>query len=461
MRNPLYKFKNKLFRDAATLQVGAVFNAFGNLISAALLSHLLGAGSQGQFYLATSLFSLCWFIVNQGLMQAAVTHVAAANSRKEPEKVAAWLAWLLKSSLVWGLALCVLGFLILPPIARWVLGTDPRVGWWAAILAISPLIETPRVVCCAAMHGTRRMLPFAQTENAQEAMRVFLVVVGAAITNSATGPVLGTLAASFLGSIAAMELYKRDRRKPDSPMPSFGEIRAHVRDVPLRMGASLGVKIGIVRNMNALCMEVVPSMVIARFGSIEWVAYLRIAQRLMRVPLMFMQGITRTLLPVLSELAGTRDMARLRRVYLKTTLTSGMVISLGVLLAMPFLPWILRLFDPNYARPVLAMCWILVPGFIVMSFGVANDTFYLVTNTLRVAVMISLIGTVPSVIMLGYLAWWFPETGVAWGLTINMVSSSLHLFYAAWYFKKHANNPAALAHLDPPTPTVAVEPVQD
>ncbi|MCE9595984.1 MAG: oligosaccharide flippase family protein [Planctomycetes bacterium] len=437
----LERIRHKFVRDAVTLQVGALFNAFGNFISAALLAHLLGAEVQGQFYVAVSLYSLLWVFVNQGLLQATVSQVAAANSRGQHEKVAYWLAWLLKASLIFGCALAVLGFLTLPTVAEWWLDSDRKIGWWAAWMALSPLLDTPRIVACAAMQGTRRMLPFAQAENAMEAIRVFLVIVGALVTNSAVGPVVGTLAASLLGSIVATELYRRDRKLTGSPLPSLALIRRYMASAPIMHGTRLGVKLGIVRNLNALCMEIVPSLLIERFGSSEWVAYMRIAQRLMRVPLMFMQGISRTALPMFSEKAGLKDMAGLRRAFVKASVVSGLVITCGIIVVLPFLPWILRLaFPAAYLDPVYSVCLILVPGFIIMSFSIANDTFYLVTNTLRVAVIISVVGMFISVAMLFALARWNPTTGVAWGLTINMACSALHLIYAWWYFRKHAKD---------------------
>ncbi len=447
--------RHKFLRDAATLQIGAFFNAAGNFVNAALLAHLLGAKVQGEFYVAVSLYSLLWFLVNQGLVQATVSQVAAANSRGQREKAAAWLAWLLKASLVYGVVLCVLGFLTLPTVATmWFEASDRHIGVWAAWMAISPLLETPRAVACAAMQGTRRMLPFAQTENAQEAMRVFLVTVGALITNSASGAVLGTLAASAFGSIMALELYRRDRANGGSPLPGWSEIRAHIKDVPIRHGTALGVKLGIVRNLNVLCMEVIPSLVLKRYGSDESVAYLRIAQRLVKIPLMFMQGISRTTLPMFSEIAGLKDIHKLKRAFFRASLFSGLLISGGVFCVLPILPWVLRFaFPASYPESVWKLCLILVPGFIVMSFSIANDTFYLVTNTLRVAVILSVVGMLISVALLFVLAKWNPTTGVAWGLTINMASSAIHLGYATWYLRKHARD-----KLSPPAAPVASVP---
>lgn len=435
----LDRIGHKFARDAATLQVGAFLSAIGNFVSAVLLAHLLGAELQGKFYVATSLYAFLWFLVNQGLVQATVSQVAAANSRGQTDKMAGWTAWLVKASVLFGLVLALLGFLTLPAFAESVLKTDRQIGVWASWMALSPWLETPRTVVCAALQGTRRMLPFAQVENAQELIRVFLVCVGALVTQSPTGPVVGTLAASALGSVIALELYRRDRLQADSPLPSFAAVRALIPAMPLFYGFRLGLKLGIVRNLNALCMEIVPSLLIARFGTPEWVAYMRIAQRLIRIPVMFMQGISRTALPMFSELAGLRDMAGLRRAYFKASAVSGVVITTGVLLVLPFLPWLLaRAFPRDYSAPVLTICLILVPGFIIMSFSIANDSFYLVTNTLRVAVRITVIGMVFSVTMLFLLARANPTTGVAWGLTINMACSLLHLSYATWYFRRHA-----------------------
>jgi len=178
----------------------------------------------------------------------------------------------------------------------------------------------------------------------------------------------------------------------------------------------------------------------------------------MKVPLMLMQGINRTSVPAFSELAGLKDVARLRRLYFKTSALSGLFISIGVLLAMPFLGWILaRTFPADYVRPVSTTCWILLPGFLVMSFSVANDTFYLITNTLKVAVVISVAAMIPSVALIAYLAWMNPTTGVAWGLSINMASSSLHILYATYWFRRHKRETDALAHLDPSVPTIDIE----
>ena len=54
--------EHKFVRDTATLQVGSLFVSAGNLASAVLLAHVLGAREQGQYYVAVTLYSLLWFL---------------------------------------------------------------------------------------------------------------------------------------------------------------------------------------------------------------------------------------------------------------------------------------------------------------------------------------------------------------------------------------------------------------
>jgi O-antigen/teichoic acid export membrane protein len=219
-------------------------------------------------------------------------------------------------------------------------------------LTLTPFLEMPRVVACAALHGTRRMLPLAQIENTHEISRVFLLVVGVLLTGTAAGAVAGTLVASALSSVVALEMYWLARRENPAGLPPFGRIARLAREVPLRAGLALGTKLGLVRSIDALAREVMPTLLLQVFGSSEWVAYLRISQRILGMPLMFMQGASRTALPMLSELAGLKDLSRLRRIYWRASLASGTFVSTGILVTMACVPIILRLFFPaSYRHP--------------------------------------------------------------------------------------------------------------
>jgi O-antigen/teichoic acid export membrane protein len=429
--------KHKFLRDTATLQVGTLFNALGNASSTLALAYLLGAAKQGALIFSISLYSLLWFLMNQGVVSATVSQVAAANARGIPEKAGAWLAFLAKAYIAIGLVLAAAGWFFLPSLAK-ALNSDPETATWAWWLCWTPLLELPRVVACAALQGTRRMLPLAQIENTQEASRVFLVVVGAIVTGSAAGAVLGTLASSLIGSIVAAELYRSARAAGDVALPSARDIARQVRDVPLAAGFPLGIKMGLVRSIDALNVKVIPPLLLQTFASSEWVAYLRIGQTIMGLPLMFMQGLSRTTLPVLSELAGLKDMQRFKRTFVRASLLSGAFISTGLLVSLVCVPWVLRLLPESYRDPTWKVCLILVPGMVVMSFSIANDTFYLVTNTLKAGVVLCVVGLVVNCLVLALLGWLYPHYGIAWGLSFTMASASMHYVYAAWWFRQRS-----------------------
>ena len=452
--NPLRLLKHKFVRDTATLQAGTLVVSAGNLASAILLAHVLGAREQGQYYVAVTLYSLLWFLLNQGVTGATVSQVAAASARGLRDKAAEWLAFLGKAYVAIGIVLVALGWLLLPWISSIVTPDDPvaarDTARWAFWLTLTPLLEIPRVVLCAGMQGTRTMLPLARTESAQEAIRVFLVIALAIVTDSPEGPVLGMLVASALGSALAIDQYRAARRAAPELLPALREIAVHARGVPLRRGLPLGLKLGFCRSIDAVGVQVLPTLFLERYGSTEWVAYVRLAQRLMNVPILFMQGISRTLLPRLSELASVQDRERFRATFVKASLYSGAIISSGILLALAILPLALEhLFPPEYRQPIWLVSLILTPGLIALSFSIANDTFYLVTNTLRAAMVISLAGIVVNAFIVWSLARAWPDTGVAWGLSITMFWCVPHYLYAAWYFRKHAGAKAPRELSDP------------
>lgn len=431
---------SRFLRDSATLQVAAAFNNLGNLASTFALAHVLGATRQGEFYLAIATYSFVWFTVNLGLYAVTTSQVAAAAARGNEYKVAIWLAYLTKASVVIGVLVAVAAWATLPAFADRVYGSRD-VGVYAAVLALTPLVELPRAVACAALQGTRRMLPLAKVENAQEIVRVFLVVSGALLTGDALGPSVGMVLSAGVGSILALDAYRRESRGSTTPLPSLREIRRRLFEVPILYGFPLGLRMGFVRNVNVYGVQILPSIILGVFGDAAWVAYLRLAQRLVDVARTFMQGISRTALPYLSELIGLEDVRRLSRAYWRATLLSGLLISCGVLLSIPVAPYLIDLFPREYHEPVRTVFLILVPGVLIVSFSVANDTFYLVTNTFRVALRIGIVVFVVNTSVVTALAWKFPTVGAAWGVTFTLSTSLVHIVYAAWWFRGRTRPP--------------------
>ena len=427
--------QSKFLRDTGTLQAGAMLVAFGNLLSAVGLAFLLGPARQGEFYVAVAMYSFLWFLVNLGLVSVTINKVSGALGKGDRDEAASWLAYLLKAYGVLGALVGVTGWFLLPYVAPY-LEARVEVGVYAGMLAFTPLLDLPRVVAGAGFQASRRMLPLAQSDNAFEFVRVFLVLVGAVLTADLRGPVIDSLVAPALGSLLASGLYIKECKQHTEHLLSPGEIVRHVRGVPLRKGFAVGLRMGALQNLNAMGMQILPMLLVQRFGSSAWVAYLRLSMRILNLPLMLMQAINRTALPAFSRLAKSKDMRAMCRAYFRTSVTSGVLIGSGILLFLPLLPFILeQFFRPEYHEPVRTLCWILAPGYVVISFATANDTFYLVTGTLRVGIIFSVVGAAINLPLTAYLAWRHPTVGAAWGLTISLAWSLWHPAYVYYWYR--------------------------
>ena len=115
---------------------------------------------------------------------------------------------------------------------------------------------------------------------------------GAILTGDAVGPVIATLLASVGGSALAWDLYQQERRA-GTPLPRMRDLwRAH--DAPLGRALGEGAKVGLVRNVDALGVQILPTLILGKFGDERWVSYLRIAQRMVamarRVELLLVAG---------------------------------------------------------------------------------------------------------------------------------------------------------------------------
>jgi O-antigen/teichoic acid export membrane protein len=368
--------------------------------------------------------------------QATIGQIAAAAARGNEFKSSGWIAFLAKTVLVVGLLIFALGAFLLPWVGETIY-EDRRIGVWAWWLCAQPLLELPRIVAMVAFQGTRRMLLLGQTENGHELVRFFLVVCGALVTGSAEGAVLGQLLASAIGSVLALGLYRQARRDGGHPLPGLRQIAARMRDVKIRQGIRLGLRVGLLKNGQTLFGNVFPRLIIGAVADMSWVTYFHIAQRVVMVPMMLAQGVSRTLLPALGELAGLKDLRRFRRLFFRATLLTGGCITAGILIALPLIRPLTRiLFPADYADPVLQFALILSLGYVPFSFAVGLESFYIVSNQVRAWLGLTVVGALITIPTNVWLILAVPYTGTAWGLSLYHSWVIVHLGYAAWFLLK-------------------------
>ncbi len=432
----LAAIRHRFVRDAATLQVAALINQTSQLLSTVAIAFLLGSNGQGLFVSALALQALFFFLVNLGVTQAVVSQIAAAAARGNDFKVAGWIAFLAKTILVFGSVILAVGYFALPEIGERFF-KDRQIGVWAWWLCFVPLLELPKLVALVVFQGTRRMLLLGQVENGHELVRFFLVVLGALITQTPQGAILGTIASSAVGSILALGLYHQARHDGGYPLPGPREILARTRDVKIRQGIRQGLRIALLKNGQVLFGTVFPRLILGGVVGMSWVAYFHIAQRFMMVPMMMAQGVSRTLLPALGELAGLRDITRLRRLFARASLVTGGLISaalLAVLFAIPFLMPLL--FPEDYARPVFHYAWILTLGYVPFAFAVGIESFFIVANRVRVWLLLTVLGAILTIPTNVWLIFNVPYTGTAWGLSLYQSWVLVHLGYITWFLAR-------------------------
>lgn len=432
----LAAIRHRFVRDAATLQVAALINQTSQLLSTVAIAYLLGSNGQGLFVSALALQALFFFLINLGVTQAVVSQIAAAAARGNDFKVAGWIAFLAKTILVFGSVILAIGYFALPEIGERFF-KDRQIGVWAWWLCFVPLLELPKLVALVVFQGTRRMLLLGQVENGHEMVRFFLVVLGALITQSAQGAILGTIASSAVGSILALGLYHQARHDGGYPLPGPREILARTRDVKIRQGIRQGLRIALLKNGQVLFGTVFPRLILGGVVGMSWVAYFHIAQRFMMVPMMMAQGVSRTLLPALGELAGLRDITRLRRLFARASLVTGGLISAALLAVLAAIPFLMPLLFPeDYARPVFHYAWILTLGYVPFAFAVGIESFFIVANRVRVWLLLTVLGAILTIPTNVWLIFNVPYTGTAWGLSLYQSWVLVHLGYITWFLAR-------------------------
>ncbi len=433
--------KNSRFaRDSTVLQAGSLLLAGSGLLAALALSHILGASMLGEYYLGVAVFTALWFALNLGVATLVTSKVATASQSKNTAEVRDWMAFAMEATLLTGSFCALVCWLVLPNVLDWWLSGDAsqadRVAHYAVLLALEPLIGLPRLLCVISFQGQRRMASLTRMENVQELSRALLVIAGAFWTGSVLGAVIGQLIAAILGIGIALHFYRNERLKDDR-LPSFWSVFARIGRVRIRGRWGLGIRMGLVRNIDAYAVQVLPSLVLGRYGSTDLVTYLRVAQRFTNVLKLFMGGVGRTGFAALSAAGKDSDPRRFGRVYRHISLLGGACVLAASCVLLPILPWFMdRYWPADFAAPVWNFVLILMPGMWLMGFSVVNDVFYLITNRLHIGILIStvsFIGLIPVFFLMANL---MPEKGIAIALSLTYSTSIVHVICAFVWLRR-------------------------
>ena len=435
-------YKSRFLRDSAILQGSGMIVAASQLLSSVILAHVLGENDQGLFITALKIYGLYFMALNTGVVSATVSQVGAAVTRNQKEKVAAWQAFLLKAYLAIGLLLFGLGWLVLPPAAEYFF-RDRQLGYWAWWLSLCPLLESLRVLAMATFQGTRKMKYLARLDVGTELGRLALISAAVLIFHTPQAAVVATILSCLVGSLWAVWLYRVSAEdEGTSNLPTLGSIVRRMPEVPLRVGLPLGLRLGFLRSLDALAYDLLPPLFLL-FAGVQleledpegWVTYFNIAQRVVLLPVILLSGIARTALPAMSGVAGRKDPEAFRRGFLRITLLGGGITILGLAVALLVLPIAVDIVYPSsYVEPVFLLAAILAIGHVIKGFSGAFDSFYIVADRLKAAMLISGISMLLAVPLMLWITLEHPRTGAAWGVNVTYAIGSFHYLYIAWFF---------------------------
>jgi O-antigen/teichoic acid export membrane protein len=253
--------------------------------------------------------------------------------------------------------------------------------------------------------------------------------------------ILATLFSGAWASLVGAWLYRRSRQQNPTGLPPFSRVLERMRDVRLSVGLPLGLRLGLLRSLDAMHFDLLPPLLML-FAGVKLdlaqpegsVAYFNTAQRLMLIPAVLMSGIARNTLPAMSGIAGKRDPELFRRSFWRVTLLGGLMNGAELLVVLLGLPVVLWFFPDHYRDPVLHLAWILGLSGLIKGLAGAYDSFYIVADRLRVTLTINLVGTLVCLWVQYQLCMDNPETGAAWGIVVAQAWGLFHLVYISWFF---------------------------
>jgi O-antigen/teichoic acid export membrane protein len=448
--------KSGFARDALYLQIGAGVSMAANLVTSVVLFRLLGADRTGQYFEAVNLFTLLYFLGNVGLAQVTVARVSESVGRGDSSALVKSLGLFLRGHGSFLIAMGIAGAASSP-----FLGVAFRMGWdvgvWSAWLCLAGILSLPFYVTQCALQGTRRMRLLAEMENLKEITRAHLVLVGALVVNGPEGAILGEALASVFSAIYAWLGYRKARLEPGVPLPSAREILHAARQTQwseIRPLLRASFVLALQKNLTALAPNVFPRLMLSYFGTSRDVAFLNLAHNLMKIPLLGLQGVSRTIIPVIGQLRGSGQIHLMKKALTRIMLLSGGTVTAVSTLWAISLYWIIPALYTDSALPCLALVpWLLV-SMAIAGFAVGLEGFFLVTNRLDIAFR-STVFTFFAAIPPGLLAvalW--KGTGAVIYILLNHLSPGFLVLYVFLNFQRLAAGAAAPVGAPAPSETV-------
>ena len=380
----------KLFKDTVVLQGGIFASNAIALAASIVLTRILEVEGYGTYVMIFAVYSFLNITRLIGGTHAIVNKIAEANASRRFDEIREIIGYYLKITLVSGLVVGVLGFIFGPYLAKLIYGKE-LVSIAIRLIFLSSLLNTFGAVALAVLMGFRLMRHCTALNVGQPLVRLALIALFLLLGWGVTGVVVAHLLSGLIASGIGIILLERVRRSGEANLPGISEMFASMLRSPVWKYTRFVLPVSLNKHATAVFAQV-PVFLLGRFveGN-EAAGYFNLGLHIVTALWSGFLGLSKNLLPYLSEFKGRNDIRMLKDRFFKVTLLGGIT---GLLFGIAFtliMPYVITFIYGEAWGPVIPLIYILMIQYVFLSFGIAANIFYVVSGRVWFAFWIRMI----------------------------------------------------------------------
>lgn len=402
----------KLFKDTVAFQAQTFASIIISLLTSIALTRILGKDDYGTYVMVIAVFNLLNIgrYISPGI--AVINRIAEANASKKPNDIKEAIGYYLKVSLITGGLVAILGAALGPALAKLIYGKEVT-HLAVRLIFLSVFLSIFSDLTIVMFQGMRMMLYFAVFNTGLLTIRLCLIAALLFFGYGVTGVVAGYLISAIIGSMSAIVIMQKARKNNAENIPAINEILASVSRA--RLGAHLRlVSLTSLNKQTTTLIGIIPVLLLGRYAAKSEAGFYNLGLHITATLWSLFLGFAGNLLPYMSEIKGRNNMTLLKKRFKKITLYSGLA---AIVIAVPFALVIrfaiLVVYGQDYL-PVVPVVYVMLPQYIMCGFGIAANSYYIVTGRILFAFSSKVILLVLSL----PFGWWLVREHLAFGAGI-------------------------------------------
>lgn len=425
-------FKIKFTQDVGFLQISTIIIAISTMITSLIIAKGLKPTEFGIYSLAFSLCSLVGMFGNLGVKQIALVKLPSAYISQDKEEALSILAYYFKLSLIIGILIMIIGYVIAPYLSQSLYGRQD-IGRLSRILFLMPPLIILYKLVGVILEGTRNMTYLAITECSSTFIKSFILITLVSFGLGLTILIYGWLISAILSSILAIFVYNQSGlvRKGLPPIFEIVKKSYFINDWHfLKFNLSMGISENIM-NLN----DNLPIILLGIFALPQEVGYFKLGYSVIGVLTLFFEPIARNLLVKLRQLQGSSDIKGVSEAFYRVSLYSGIISIILATLIIIFYHFLIYFFLRDY-KSSLKIIYILAIYFCLIGFGVGLSPILRALERLDIEIKINAIGVL---IFLAVSILLMNNLGIL-GMAVALVISSLFTKFILYLSVKNLLN---------------------